>query len=273
MKKNFLLVFAHPDDESFLSGGTIPKYVDAGWKVDFICATKGEAGECHVDQGSSELGTLRQGELAEAAKILGISSVSFLEYVDGTLKEIEPGEVEEKLYQKLLEFEPDVVVTFEPGGVSNHPDHIKLSLSTTFAFQKYAKFVVKGQILGKRDSRRKFVDKLGGYTSKEEPKLYYACMPESVASHLLAHDVLPKESFGKPWKGVPDKIITTVIDISQYTGKKVAALAKHKTQRKNVERFLSIDSQPLAYKEYYILRMQGEQEVFMGKDDEVTNEL
>ncbi|MEK7119429.1 MAG: PIG-L family deacetylase, partial [Patescibacteria group bacterium] len=30
--KKLLLVFAHPDDESFSCGGTVAKYVKAGWE-------------------------------------------------------------------------------------------------------------------------------------------------------------------------------------------------------------------------------------------------
>ena len=41
----FLFVFAHPDDETFSSGGTIAKLSKAGYKVNLITATKGEAGE------------------------------------------------------------------------------------------------------------------------------------------------------------------------------------------------------------------------------------
>ena len=43
--KKILLVFAHPDDESFAAAGTVAKYVKAGWEVDLICATRGEKGE------------------------------------------------------------------------------------------------------------------------------------------------------------------------------------------------------------------------------------
>ena len=39
-----LFVFAHPDDETFSSGGTIAKLSKSGVIVKLICATKGEAG-------------------------------------------------------------------------------------------------------------------------------------------------------------------------------------------------------------------------------------
>lgn len=271
MKKKMLLVLAHPDDESFVAGGTVRKCVDQGWIVDLVCLTRGQAGERGAYDATVDVGAIRSQELEEAAKVLGISSVNFMDYEDGKLAKINPGELEDKIHKLLLQFEPDVVLTFEPNGISNHPDHKKTSLSTTYAFQKYAVRQVHGEKLGTRDPRRSFIKNLP--PASEEPRLYYACMPESVAEFLKANKVLPEESFGKPWVGTPDKSITTCIDISDYTEVKIQALAKHKTQIADVERYISIDNQPLVYKEYFILRMQGEQEIFMGKGDDVSGEL
>jgi len=41
----FLFVFAHPDDETFSSGGTIAKLTKNKHQVILATATKGEAGE------------------------------------------------------------------------------------------------------------------------------------------------------------------------------------------------------------------------------------
>lgn len=272
MMKKILFVSAHPDDETFTSGGTIAKYVSMGWQVDVLCMTKGQAGQRGNYDATVDLGAIRSTELEDASRVLGIASVKILEYEDGKLGEINPGELEDILYKLLLNYEPDVIITFEPAGISNHPDHKKISVSTTFAFQKYATRQAHGEKLGTRDPRKKFVKSLPPST-KPEPKLYYACMPDSVASFLREQNVIPDESFGRPWKGVDDKKVTTCIDISDFTEKKLEALSKHKTQMTDVERFISIDSQPLMYKEYFILRMQGEQEIFMGKADEIGDEL
>lgn len=271
--KKLLLVFAHPDDESFVTGGTIAKYVDRGWHIELICATRGEAGDHGNYSSKDNLKDIRTQELLEAKAVLGIQAVHFLDYKDGQLKHVNPGELEDILVKKMKDIEPDIVITFESHGISNHPDHMKISLSTTYAFQKYAEYFVDGEPLGKRDPRRRMVDKLGGFEGKEEPKLYHACMPKEVVQYLLENKVIPEESFGKPWEGIDDKKITTVINISDYTEKKVAALAKHVSQRGDVERFLSLDSQPLAYQEYYLLRMEGKEEFFLGKGESVSNEL
>lgn len=248
--KKMIGVFAHPDDESFLAGGTIAKYSKAGWTIDLVCATRGEAGERGVHEDTVEpLGEIREKELSKAAEFLGVRSVTFLDYKDGTLANIPPGEIEDTLIQLFEKENPDIVITFEPSGVTNHPDHIKVSNATTFAFQKYAK---------------------GKY---HEPKLYYTCIPQSVASYLLEKKVLPKESFGKPWRAVEDKKITTVIDIQTNSKKKLKALQFHESQAYDILRFYSIDTNPLVKQEYFILRMVGFTEVFIGKSDRVANKL
>ena len=106
-----------------------------------------------------------------------------------------------------------------------------------------------------------------------EPKLYYACMPESVAMYLRQKKVIPATSFGKPWNGVEDKRITTVIDTKRFAAVKIKALRAHVSQAADVDKFLSIDPQPVVQQEFYILRMQGESEIFMGKNDQVSNRL
>lgn len=261
--KKLLLVFAHPDDESFAVAGTVAKYHKAGWEVSLVCATAGQKGEVgpYGSRSAEELGAIRKRELEEAAAILGISEVTVLDYRDGALARLEAGELEDKIHKKITEFIPDAVITFDTTGVSNHPDHIKISYATTFAFQKYAAWV-EGQLRVRTD-----------ITADILPKLYYACMPQSVAAFLKKNKNIPSQSFGRPWQGVPDKQVTTVIDIRQITAVKRRALLAHRSQQGDVARFLSFAANPLAKREYFILRMHGMTEVFMGKNDRVSNRL
>lgn len=271
--KKMLLVLAHPDDESFAIGGTVAKYVQAGWQVDLVCATKGESGERGPYDETMDLGLLREKELKAAASELGISTIIHLGYHDGTLSALHPGELEEVVYQQIVSFHPELVITYEPDGISNHPDHIKLSLAVTFAFHKYAKYLLDEKPFGSRDPKRYLLRHDDPEGEHLEPKLYYACMPESIAEYLKKKHVIFEESFGKPWRGVPDKNVSTVIDISKFTAKKIKALQKHVTQQADVERFLSIPNQPLTVQEHFILRYIGKQEVFMGNNDRISNRL
>lgn len=276
--KKLLLSFAHPDDESFAAGGTVAKYVAAGWTVHLLCATRGEAGSAgpYGEVSSDSLGNIRQKELEEAGSILGIDSVTFLGYKDGLLSGLTPGDLEDPIYRQMAGFSPDVVITFEPNGISNHPDHRKVCLATTYAFQKYAKDVAlaRGELpvrIGQR--ARSFKEADAEETNLPEPRLYYVCMPETLVDHLKKQKVIPSESFGKPWVGIPDKLITTVIDIKRFKSKKIQAIQAHKTQQSDSDRFLSSNSQPLLDLEYFIMRMQGMHEVFMGKTDRVADRI
>lgn len=252
-----LLVFAHPDDESFAAGGSVAKYTRNGWEAHLVCATAGEAGDSGTLGISGEpLRIIRQHELEEAAAILGIKSVTVLGYKDGSLTEQNPGELEDKIARKMLEIQPDVVVTFDTTGISNHPDHIKISYATTYAFQQYAQWFLQTQ---------------GQLSTEEEPKLYYAALPASLASYLRQQKVLPQESFGRPWVGVADKLITTVIDIKKFSNIKKKALSAHKTQQNDVARVLSLTGNPILSFEYFILRLHGVHEVYMGKNDKISN--
>ena len=154
----------------------------------------------------------------------------------------------------MEELVPDVVITFDTTGVSNHPDHIKICFATTFAFQKYSYWIEK---------------QIKDYA----PKLYYACLPESIVSFLKKKNIIPEESFGKPWVGTEDKLITTVINTKAFQAVKKKALLCHKTQQDDVNRFLSFANNPLVSREYFMFRMHGTREVFMGKKDYVTNRL
>lgn len=260
--KHLLIVAAHPDDESFMTGGTIAKYVDMGWEVDLITATRGEEGQTGplVNLTKDTLGLVRQKELQKAGTVLGIHSVTLLDYKDGTLSARTPGDIEDAVHKKMTELVPDVVITADTTGISNHPDHIKLSYATTFAFQKYAKWI-ESLLKTKEPVEQVF------------PKLYYACIPTSIVEFAIAKKTHPPESFGKPWKGVPDKKITTIIDIRDYSEKKLKALRCHVTQTADVDRSLSIPGQPLMKHEYFIFRMHGTTEVFMGKNDHVADSL
>ena len=79
--KTLLAVYAHPDDESFGSGGMLAHYAAQGVRVGLVTATRGEIGEI-ADSGlatSDNLGDVREQELRNAADALGITDLEILE--------------------------------------------------------------------------------------------------------------------------------------------------------------------------------------------------
>lgn len=81
--KNLLVILPHPDDENFPMGGTLAKYAANHTRVALVCATRGEAGI--PGKPPAEAGRLREDELHQAAAVLGLDNVHFLDYNDGTL--------------------------------------------------------------------------------------------------------------------------------------------------------------------------------------------
>lgn len=253
-----LLVFAHPDDESLAVSGTIVKYSKRNWTIDLICATPGERGAGNPGDWGKELAQIRQKELLLAARVLGIATVTFLGFRDGLLSKEPPGEIEEPTYRKMLELVPSIVITFDPSGMTNHPDHKKISLSTTFAFQKYAKEFEKR------------------FPHNNVPKLYYSCLPQTLVSYLQRKHSIPLESFGKRWVGVDDQRITTVIDIKRFMSTKLKAINVHKSQKDlsgPLRTAVTLKNSPFLMHEYFLLRMVGTLEAFVGKNDRIANRL
>ncbi len=71
-QRRLLAVYAHPDDESFGSGGTLALYASRGVAVSLVCATRGEVGEI-ADPTLSSLrigGRFKVGDLEEIFEVL-----------------------------------------------------------------------------------------------------------------------------------------------------------------------------------------------------------
>lgn len=123
MAKRMLLVFAHPDDESFVLGGTIAKASSEGAEIYLVSATRGEAGKTAGLCPPEKLGELREQELRKAAQVLGINKLSFLGYRDKEVLEAKAGEILAQLVKIIRAYRPHVVITFGADGASGHRDH------------------------------------------------------------------------------------------------------------------------------------------------------
>jgi LmbE family N-acetylglucosaminyl deacetylase len=121
-----LAVVAHPDDESFGLGAVLSSLSGAGVAVRVLCFTHGEASTLGA---TVDLAEVRAGELRAAAAVLGLGEVVLLDYPDGGLADVPSdvldGEVAERLGVA------DLLVVFEPGGVTGHPDHQAATASAT----------------------------------------------------------------------------------------------------------------------------------------------
>jgi LmbE family N-acetylglucosaminyl deacetylase len=135
-KPALVAVFAHPDDEAFGPAGTLATFAKSH-NVYLLCATKGEEGG-----ENKKIAQIRQKELLASAKILGIKKVYFLGFKDGTLCNNLYHKLAVKIEEKLKELKPDLIITFEPRGISGHIDHMVVSMVTTYVYKKL-KFIKK----------------------------------------------------------------------------------------------------------------------------------
>jgi N-acetyl-1-D-myo-inositol-2-amino-2-deoxy-alpha-D-glucopyranoside deacetylase len=126
-----------------------------------------------------------------------------------------------ELVAVVRETRPQVVVTYDSNGGYGHPDHIQAHRVTVAAFDAAAD--------------PSYAPELG--EPWQASKLYWTAVPRSV---LQAGIDLLKESgqtnfFGVdraedlPF-GVPDEVVTTVVDAAEQLEAKVAAMRAHKTQ-------------------------------------------
>ncbi len=246
--KKLLVVTAHPDDESFGPGGTIARYAKEGVEVHVMCATRGESGENSLDVGSEkweaghrsgklevgkdqQLHTVREQELLSASKILGVKKVEFLNFIDGTLNNAQYHAVAEKIIQKINDFAPQVIITFDQNGVSGHLDHVAISFITTYAYLK----------------------------TTAPQKLYYHCVSPAWQRQITDYFV-----YFPPGRTPAE--ITTMIDVSSVWDIRVEAMKQHKTQMHDVARLLEImNSVP---KEEYYIRFDSKVPV-VGKETDL----
>jgi LmbE family N-acetylglucosaminyl deacetylase len=131
-------VWAHPDDEAYLSAGLLATAVAAGWRVVVATATRGELGSTGTPP--AQLAEVRERELAHSLDIIGVADHRWLRgsrpLVDGELADVPEYEGADMVTTVLDDVRPDLVVTFGPDGLTGHSDHRAVSRWTTRAWQR-----------------------------------------------------------------------------------------------------------------------------------------
>lgn len=162
-----LAVFAHPDDETIGAGALIALLARAGAEISVLTATRGERGEIipaelrRAEGDPEAMAELRDGELGEALRQLGVRRRIFLDQVAGSrpdgsasgdaarrlcdsgMRWLSPGlagpdpdagpdaltavpvdELVERVAVVIRHVRPEVILTEDPGGSYGHPDHL-----------------------------------------------------------------------------------------------------------------------------------------------------
>ncbi len=232
-----LACFAHPDDEAFPVGGVLARNVEQGRQVRLMTTTLGEEGEIRQEGSATRetLGEIRRIELACAVRALRLESHTILDYrdsgMDGWASNDHPrafinaseDEVVARLVLEIREFRPQVVLTFEPGGLYGHPDHIAICKHATRAFKLASDpAAFPGQLTG-------------GLKPHKPQRLFYSARPKGFrlewAKRLRAAGIdFPLPTTEQLDHGVPPEEIHLTLDVSDQLETKMACIICHRTQ-------------------------------------------
>lgn len=132
-------VWAHPDDETYLSAGLMAGARRAGDLVVCVTATRGEKGSWDEERWpSAMLGSVREKELLRSLELLGVTEHVFLDYPDGGCHLVDQAEATDRVAAIVRDVRPDTVLSFGPDGMTGHLDHKAVSSWATTAFAREA---------------------------------------------------------------------------------------------------------------------------------------
>ena len=133
MTGTLLGVWAHPDDEAYLSAGLMADARRRGDRVVVVTATAGEHGTDDPTAGRrAGSAARRRRELRASLAALGVHEHHLLGYRDGGCRDVDGSD---RIAEIVDDVRPDTIVTFGPDGMTGHPDHRAVSAWTTDAWQ------------------------------------------------------------------------------------------------------------------------------------------
>jgi LmbE family N-acetylglucosaminyl deacetylase len=134
-------IWAHPDDDIFLSAGLMATAVRNGQRVVDVTATRGEGGSMDEERWPPEsMGEVRTKELLRSLEILGVMEHRFLDGpVDVDMQEHLDEAGAQQVKAIVQEIDPDTILTFGPDGMTGHQGHKDVSRWATDAFHEVAK--------------------------------------------------------------------------------------------------------------------------------------
>jgi LmbE family N-acetylglucosaminyl deacetylase len=132
-------VWAHPDDEAYLTAGLMAHAIRRGDRVKCVTATRGEEGSFDEERWpTAQMGKVREVELMDSLRILGVTEHQWLDYYDGTCDRVPFEEGVQRVQAIMADVQPRSVFTFGSDGMTGHPDHKAVSAWTTEAFRLVA---------------------------------------------------------------------------------------------------------------------------------------
>ncbi len=193
--KRALVVAAHPDDADFGAAGTAYLWSQQGWEFHYLVCTDGSKGSEDDSITTRQLIDMRRQEQRDAAALLGVKDVTFLDHVDGEL--VPDRTLLGDVVRVIRQVRPDAVFTHDPESIIvndvfvNHADHRATGLAAIDAVYPAAR------------------DRLN--------------FPEHIAEGLTTHKVSQIYIWGSPQANFE-------VDITDVIAKKIEALLAHTSQ-------------------------------------------
>ena len=198
------MVGAHPDDNDFGAGATVAKAARQNAEVLYLIATTGQRGSSDETMTPERLSDTRKKEQKNAASVLGVREVHFLDYVDGEL--IPDLRLKEQVVKYIRRYRPDIVFTMDPSffyfknlGFVNHSDHRAIGEATLDACYPLARDLL---------------------SFPEHVKI--GLNPHKV-KELLLHSFVPENA-------------NFYVDVTDTFDIKIMALSLHKSQVSNIQK-------------------------------------
>ena len=130
-------VWAHPDDEAYLSAGLMARAVRNGSRVACVTATRGEGGSMDEERWPPErMAEVRTQELERSLSILGVTEHYWLDLPDVDMQTGLPEEGYERVRDLVEDIRPDTILTFGPDGMTGHEAHKSVSRWAAEALQE-----------------------------------------------------------------------------------------------------------------------------------------
>ncbi len=207
-----------------------------GHRVVLVLATKGEHGEVppgFLDD-DEHLWERRVAETYESAKILGVSRVEFLGYIDSGMVDSEtnhhPGsfwsadvdQAAQLLADILIEEHADILTVYDDHGNYGHPDHIQVHRVGVRAAE-IAKTPAVYQATMNRDHLRTMLSAIAGQEGEAGPRI--------------------DEIEGL---GLPEAELTHRVDVTEFIEAKRASMRAHASQINEQSFFLSMPDEIFA---------------------------
>jgi LmbE family N-acetylglucosaminyl deacetylase len=217
LPRRLMGIWAHPDDEAYLSAGLMGRVLDAGGSVTVLTATRGEKGTADpADYDQAHFAARRERELRASLRELGVHDVRLLGYPDGECDRVNDESAIDRIAAAIAASAPDLVVTFGPDGLTGHRDHRVVSAWVSEAWRRVG-----------------------------TAELLYATIP---ADSVIDVDHDDRKSLcappaSTPADGVPAEQIALVCELSELElERKRRALARHTSQTREVAAALGEDT-------------------------------